>query len=119
MFICSEKWFVFLECYVIWASYAPATFERPIERVWSGLHWETLLVYLDDVIVFGLTVTETISRLETVLQRVRAAGLKASKCHVFQRELHSFIFRDVKELANMECADNVHVRSIQDYRNGV
>ena len=68
---------------------APATFERLMERVLSGLHWETLLVYLDDVIVFGSSVPETITRLETVLQRLRAAGLKLApnKCHLFQTEV--------------------------------
>ena len=65
------------------------TFERLMERVLSSLPWETLLVYLDDVIVFGQNcVTETISRLETVLQRLRAAGLKLkpSKCHLCQTD---------------------------------
>jgi len=30
---------------------APATFQRLMEQVLSGLHWKTLLIYLDDVIV--------------------------------------------------------------------
>lgn len=32
---------------------APATFERLMEQVLLGLHWETCLVYLDDIIVFS------------------------------------------------------------------
>jgi hypothetical protein len=32
---------------------APATFERLMEKVLSGLHWEVALIYLDDVIVFA------------------------------------------------------------------
>ena len=32
---------------------APATFERLMEAVPRGLHWKTLLTYLDDVIVFA------------------------------------------------------------------
>ena len=32
---------------------APAIFERLMDQVLWGLLWETLLVYLDDVIVFG------------------------------------------------------------------
>lgn len=68
---------------------APSTFERLMERVLTGLHWETLLVYLDDVIVWGRNVPEMVARLETVLQRLRAAGLKLkpSKCHLFQKEV--------------------------------
>ena len=40
---------------------APATFERLMDRVMAGLQWEVLLVYLDDVIVFGKTVEEELS----------------------------------------------------------
>ncbi|PIK34112.1 Retrovirus-related Pol polyprotein from transposon [Apostichopus japonicus] len=32
---------------------APATFERLMERVLKGLQWQTCLLYLDDVIVYG------------------------------------------------------------------
>ena len=37
---------------------APSTFERLMERVLAGLQWETLLVYLDDVIVCAKTVED-------------------------------------------------------------
>ena len=46
------------------------------ERVLAGLHWDILLVYLDDVRVFAKTVEEELVRLETVFQRLREAGLK-------------------------------------------
>nr|XP_054774101.1 uncharacterized protein LOC129282203 [Lytechinus pictus] len=35
---------------------APATFERLMDKVLTGLHWQTLLVYLDDLIIFGKSV---------------------------------------------------------------
>ncbi len=41
--------------------------------VLAGLRWDTLLVYLDDVIVFGRTVSENIERLKEVLARFRNA----------------------------------------------
>ena len=34
---------------------APATFSRLIDRVLAGLHWETCLFYLNDIIVFSST----------------------------------------------------------------
>ncbi len=68
---------------------APATFERLVEKVMAGLQWDILLVYLDDVIVFGRTVTETLHRLRAVLDRLRHARLKLkpSKCHLFQKSV--------------------------------
>ena len=46
---------------------APATFERLIEQVLRGLHWQTCLLYLDDVIVYGRTLAEEIQRLKEYL----------------------------------------------------
>ena len=68
---------------------APATFERLMEVVLSGLHWKSLLVYLDDVIVFGTSFHEEIERLRDVFRRMRSAGLKLNpkKCHLFRREV--------------------------------
>ena len=68
---------------------APSTFERLMEQVLSGLQWKILVVYLDDVIVYGPTVNEVLARLELVLQRLRGAQLKLKpkKCHLFKREV--------------------------------
>ncbi len=58
-----------------------------MERVVAGLQWQTLLVYLDDVIVYGKTMTEEIGRLREVFTRFRKANLKLkpSKCFLFQQ----------------------------------
>lgn len=68
---------------------APATFERLMSKVLSGLSWKTCLVYLDDVIVFGQDFETTLNRLEEVLLRLRTAGLKLSpkKCFLFQKRV--------------------------------
>ena len=68
---------------------APATFERLMDKVMAGLQWEILLIYLDDVIVFGKTVEEEIQRLRVVFERLRKAGLKLkpSKCSLFQQSV--------------------------------
>ena len=46
---------------------APATFSRLMDRVLAGLHWETCLFYLDDIIVFSSTWEEHLTRLRQVL----------------------------------------------------
>ena len=68
---------------------APATFERLMERILTGLHWEILLVYLDDVIIYGGTFDVELQRLETVFQRMRESKLKLKpkKCHLFQKKV--------------------------------
>ena len=67
-------------------STAPGTFEQLMETVLSGLQWETCLIYLDDVIVFGKTEQQTLDRLDDILSRMGQAGmkLKPSKCRLFQ-----------------------------------
>ena len=68
---------------------APSTFERLMERVLTGLQWEVLLVYLDDVIVYATNVEDEIRRLGVVFQRFRGANLKLKpkKCSLFQAEV--------------------------------
>ena len=55
----------------------------------SYVRWSRYLVYLDDVISFGGTVTEALGRLEEVLSRLSNFGLqlKAKKCTFMQTEV--------------------------------
>ena len=55
---------------------APASFQRLMEILLAGLNWESCLVYLDDIIIFSRTFEEHLGRLESVLSRLRAGGLK-------------------------------------------
>jgi len=48
---------------------APATFQRLMEQVLSGLHWKTLLIYLGDVIVIFPNFGTHVSRLREVFDR--------------------------------------------------
>ena len=68
---------------------APATFQRLMEEVLQGLHWKTLLLYLDDIIVISPDLDSHIGRLEEVLSRLRKAGLKLkpSKCELFKTKV--------------------------------
>ena len=66
----------------------PRTFQLLIDRLLRGLEYEIAMAYLDDIIVFSMTVAQMIQRLRIVFQRLRDAGLKlkAKKCTLFQRE---------------------------------
>ena len=55
---------------------APATFSRLMDRVLAGLHWETCLFYLNDIIVFAATWEEHLDCLHQVFERLRRANLK-------------------------------------------
>ena len=54
---------------------APATFSCLMDRVLAGLHWETCLFYLDDIIIFAATWEEHLARLRQVFERLRHAQL--------------------------------------------
>ena len=68
---------------------APATFSRLKDRVLAGLHWETCLFNLDDIIVFSSTWEEHLARLRQVFERLRHAKLKlgADKCTFAAKEV--------------------------------
>jgi hypothetical protein len=60
---------------------APATFERLVKRILSGLDAFTCS-YLDDIIIFSSTWSDHLRHLQQVFDRIRSAGLtvKKSKC---------------------------------------
>ena len=68
---------------------APSTFERLMEMALKGLHWDTCLVYLDDLIIHATCFDDELSRLRNVFDRLRAAGLKlkGKKCDLFKKEV--------------------------------
>ena len=61
---------------------APATFQRIMEQTIGDMNFLEVLVYLDDLVVFGRTVEEHEERLLKVLDRLKEEGLKLSldKC---------------------------------------
>ena len=104
---------------------SPSTFERLMEIVMKGLQWQTMLVYLDDIICFSTTEQEHIDRLKQILERLRNANLKikVSKSKLLQKEvkyLGHIITRDgiqtdpdkIKAISNITIPRNVsEVRS--------
>ncbi len=61
---------------------APATFQRLMDLVISGLKWKKVMVYLDDIVIFSKNFNEHLLDLEEVFNRLRDANLKVkpSKC---------------------------------------
>ena len=68
---------------------APATFQRLLDKVLRGLTWKQCLVYIDDILVFGRSFEEHLTRLDAVLARIGEAGLllKPEKCEFGKSEV--------------------------------
>ena len=68
---------------------SPASFQRLMDTVLKSMKWSHLLVYLDDIIVFGTTFDEMLERLGVVFQKLSEAKLtlKASKCRFGEEKL--------------------------------
>ena len=82
----------------------PATFERLMSQVMRGLHWKRCLVYIDDILVFGIE--SALHNLELVLDRVAEYGLqlKSTKCNLFRMSV-PFLGHIVGR-AGLECDPN-------------
>ena len=93
---------------------APATFQRAMHVVLSGLIWEAVIVYLDDINVLGRTFEETLGNLRKVLERFKAHGLKLKpgKCALFCREV-VFLGRLINEEGVQMVGD--HIKAVQDW----
>ena len=68
---------------------SPATFQRMMDTVLSGLQWRFALAYMDDVLVYSPDITTHFSHLTQVLNRLQEAGLtiKPKKTHAFAPSL--------------------------------
>ena len=68
---------------------SPATFQRLMQRCFGDQCYQTVLCYLDDIIIFSTTFDEHLERLEMILQRLQKIGLKlkTSKCHFLQQQV--------------------------------
>ena len=88
-FTCGPLGFFECETMPFRATNAPATFQRLMEDCLGDLNMNWCIVYLDDVIVCSKTPKEHLERLETVFQKLSAAGLKLkpSKCTFFKTEI--------------------------------
>ncbi|CAF4301792.1 unnamed protein product, partial [Didymodactylos carnosus] len=93
---------------------APATFQRLMDLVLSGLKRRCCLVYLDDVIIYSSTFDQHLKDIDDVLGRLSESNLtlKASKCHFCQKEL--------RYLGHIVSADGIRpdrekLRAVRDF----
>lgn len=68
---------------------APSTFQRLMQRMFGDQQCQSVLLYLDDIVIFASTVAQHLQRLEMVLARLQMEGLKAKlqKCAFFKPEV--------------------------------
>ena len=93
---------------------SPAVFERLMEKIFAGMTYSSLLIYLDDIIVYGKTFEVHLKHLEEVLQRLKDANLKlnSKKCVFFQKEV-SFLGHLISEDGVKTSPEKV--KSIQEW----
>ncbi|XP_062864418.1 uncharacterized protein LOC134326144 [Trichomycterus rosablanca] len=68
---------------------SPSTFQRLMERIFGDERFHSLLLYLDDIVIFSPSFDTHLQRLEMVLRRLQQHNLKLKleKCHFFQSEV--------------------------------
>lgn len=68
---------------------APSTFQRLMTFCFGDLNFESLLIYLDDIIIFSRTFEEHLERLKLVFDRLRKHGLKLKpqKCNLLRKQV--------------------------------
>ncbi|KAL2102439.1 hypothetical protein ACEWY4_001607 [Coilia grayii] len=69
---------------------APSTFQRLMQRMFGDQQCQSLLLYLDDIIIFSSSFHQHLQRLEIVLSRLHTEGLKAKleKCAFFRHQVN-------------------------------
>jgi len=93
---------------------APNTFQALADRVFEGMKWKSILIYLDDVIIFSKTPEEHLEKLREVCERLREAGLTLNpkKCEFLKKEV-KILGHIVNETGIMP--DNDKIESVKKF----
>lgn len=69
---------------------APATFQRLMDNVLTGLQGQELFVYLDDIVIYAKSLHEHEVKFRRLIERLRHANLKLQpdKCEFLRREVN-------------------------------
>ena len=68
---------------------APTTFQHLMQICLGNLHLQNCIIYLDDIIIFSMTLKKHLGRLRAVFEKLKEASLKLkpSKCEFFKYKL--------------------------------
>jgi len=68
---------------------APATFQRLMDLVLSGLQGEEVFVYMDDIVIYATSLEEHERKYNLLMERLRNANLKLQpdKCEFLKTEV--------------------------------
>jgi hypothetical protein len=92
---------------------APATFQRMMDVLFSGLLWRFVLVYLDDIFIFSRSIDEHMKHLDIILSRLQEAGLriKLPKCQ--------FAVDKIEFLGHVVSSEGIHTspKNVESVRN--
>ena len=93
----------------------PATYQRMMTKVLKDLLYKSVVVYLDDVLIFTETMEQHLEVLGEVCHRLEQSGfrLNPKKCRFAQREV-TFLSHVISEGRIQPAVDNVE--AIQQYR---
>ncbi|XP_011859426.1 PREDICTED: uncharacterized protein LOC105556922 [Vollenhovia emeryi] len=91
---------------------APATFQRLMDNVLTGLQGNELFVYMDDIVIYARSLQEHAVKLNKLMTRLRNANLK------LQPDKCEFLRKEVAYLGHIIGADGVRpdpgkIKSIQ------
>ena len=67
----------------------PGTFQRLMERIFGDQNFQSLLIYLDDIVIFSSSFEAHLQRLKLVLSRLQQQNLKLKlkKCNFLEKEV--------------------------------
>ena len=93
---------------------APATFQRMMNVVLSGLTGSRCFVFLDDIVVYARSLAEHDSKLREVFDRIRENNLKLKpeKCEFLRKEV-SYLGHVISEDGVLP--DRTKTRTIEEY----
>lgn len=68
---------------------SPISFQTLMANVLRGLNWKSVLVYVDDILIFSSSFEEHLKHLDQVFKRLKEANLKLqhTKCHFAVKKL--------------------------------